>query len=107
MEVIYGLVAGEVFKPKALLVDEEGRIFANAISAAVASDGSSVYPDSWAHRGPLNVNDPGYIFNGAGKLVAEIIGNHPDPANCTVFYQKTYTWDANGKPATDSGWVKL
>lgn len=76
------------------------------VAAAIASDDTIVYPDSWAHRGPANVNDPGYGWDVDGKPTFEIIGNHADPAACTLFYKKTYTW-TDGKLVNDSGWVKV
>jgi hypothetical protein len=36
----------------------------------------------------------------------EIIGNHPDPAKCALFYKKSYTF-ASGKLVNESGWVAL
>lgn len=69
------------------------------------SDEVVLFPDSWAHRGPAGVNDPGYGWNADGTLAWEIIGNSPVLANCTVFYKKSYAY-VNGQMTTESGWVK-
>lgn len=76
------------------------------IAVVEASDGAMIYPESWAHRGPANVNDPGYGYDATGRMTFEIIGNSAVPANCTKFYRKDYTWSA-GKMVNESGWVKL
>ena len=77
----------------------------SGVTAVYDSADGLVYPDSWAHRGPAGVNDPGYGWNADGTLAWEIIGNSVVLADCTVFWKKTYTY-VNGRIATESGWVK-